>query len=126
MVSYLEKEGKYNAILEPFHSKLFQTGLKISPLNTVTKKDTTERRVIWTLAFHRALQLTILSVKMSNWVKKIDLVYPKVDDFIELIKAKGRGCHLYKVALRKAFRQINICPGQYNLVSFIWKKAYIL
>ena len=51
--------------------------------------------------------------------EKIDLVYPKVDDFIELIKAKGSGCHLYKVDLRKAFRQINICQGQYNLVSFI-------
>ena len=34
----------------------------------------------------------------------------------------GRGCLLYKIELRKAFRQIKICPGDYNLVSFIWKK----
>ena len=52
----------------------------------------------------------------------MDLVYPKVDDFIQLIKAKGRGCLLYKIDLRKAFRQIKICPSQYNLVSYIWKK----
>ena len=52
----------------------------------------------------------------------MDLVYPKVDKLIQLIKAKGRGCLLYKIDLRKAFRQIKICPSQYNLVPYIWKK----
>ena len=122
MVSYLEKESKCNAILGPFHSNPFQTGLKISPLNTVPKKDTTERRVILDLSFPPGSAVNNFISKDEYLGEKIDLVYPKVDDFIELIKAKGSGCHLYKVDLRKAFRQINICPGQYNLVSFIWKK----
>ena len=34
--------------------------------------------------------------------EKIDLVYPRVDDFIELIKQKGQGCLLYKTDLRRA------------------------
>ena len=54
--------------------------------------------------------------------EKIDLVYPKVDDFIQLIKQKGRGCLLFKKDLRRAFRQIKLCPLDYNLVSFTWKK----
>ena len=45
-----------------------------------------------------------------------------MDDFIQLIKAKGRGCLLYKCDLRKAYRQIKICPSQYHLVSYVWKK----
>ena len=52
----------------------------------------------------------------------MDLIYPKGDDFIDLIKVKSRGCLLYRLDLRKAYRQINICPSNFNLVSFIWKK----
>ena len=39
---------KVNAMLD---YNPFQTGLKISPLNTVPKKDTTERRAILNLSF---------------------------------------------------------------------------
>lgn len=52
----------------------------------------------------------------------IDLVYPKVDDFIQLIKQKGQGCLLVKKDLRRAFRQIPICRQDYNLVSFVSRK----
>ena len=56
----------------------------------------------------------------------MDLIYPKIDHFIQLIKTKGNGCLLIKIDLRKAFRQINICLGDYNLVSFIWKNTYFV
>ena len=35
---YLEKESNSNAILAPFNENPFQSGLKISPLNSVPKK----------------------------------------------------------------------------------------
>ena len=54
--------------------------------------------------------------------EKIDLVYPRVDDFIELIKQKGQGCLLYKTDLKRAYRQLSYCPSAYNKVAFIWKK----
>ena len=54
--------------------------------------------------------------------RKMDLIYLKVYDFIQLIKANGRGWLLYEVDLRKTFRQIKICPFQYNLVFYTWKK----
>lgn len=53
---------------------------------------------------------------------KVDLVFPKIDDFIALIKAKGPGCLMYKLDLRRAYRQICICPSANNLVRFAWKK----
>ena len=65
MVSYLEKESKCNATLGPFHYNPFQRGMKISPLNTVPKKKSLKGVLFWTLVFHRALQLTILSVNMA-------------------------------------------------------------
>ena len=51
MLSYLETESNCNAILGPFNANPFQAGLKNSPLNTVPKKDTSERRVILDLSF---------------------------------------------------------------------------
>ena len=119
---YLEKESNSNAILGPFNENPFQSGLKISPLNSVPKKDTTERRIILDLSCPRGLAVNNFINNEEYFGRKMDLVYPKVDDFIQLIKAKGRGCLLYKIDLRKAFRQIKICPSQYNLVSYIWKK----
>ena len=119
---YLENESHSNAILGPFYENPFQTGLKISPLNSVPKKDTTERRIILDLSCPRGLAVNNFINNEEYFGRKMDLVYPKVDDFIQLIKAKGRGCLLYKIDLRKAFRQIKICPFHYNLVSYTWKK----
>ena len=51
--------------------------------------------------------------------EKIDLVYPKVDYFIELIKQKGYGCLLYKTDLRRAYRQLGYCPSSFNKVAFV-------
>ena len=126
MLSYLEKESNCNANLGLFNANPFQTGLKISPLNIVPKKDTSERRVILDLSFPSGSAVNDFISNEEYLGDKMDLVYPKIDDFIQLLKTKGKGCLLYKIDLRKAFRQINICPGDYNLVSFIWKKTHIL
>ena len=40
------------------------------------------------------------------------MVYPRVDDFIELIKQKGQGCLLYKTDLRRAYR-----PGIFSGIA---------
>jgi hypothetical protein len=31
---------------------------------------------------------------------------------------------MFKKDLRRAYRQISICPSQYNLVSFVWDKHF--
>lgn len=65
---------------------------------------------------------------MNDFVSKdsylgetVDLVFPKIDDFVSLIKAKGPGCLMFKLDLRRAYRHISICPSSYNLVGFKWK-----
>lgn len=50
--------------------------------------------------------------------KEIIHVFPKVDDFVQLIKSKGQGPLLYAADLRRAISQICICPALYNLVGF--------
>ncbi len=49
------------------------------------------------------------------------LRYPGVDDLVQQIKSKGRGCALMKRDLSRAFRQFPIDPGDINLLSFSWR-----
>jgi hypothetical protein len=58
--------------------------------------------------------------------ERVDLVFPRIDDFVHLIKSKGQGCLLFKKDLRKAYRQISICPSNYNLVAFCWKNIFFV
>ena len=120
--SYLGKENQNSAILGPFKSNPFTSNLKVSPLNTVPKKDTSERRVILDLSMPKGRAINDYVDKNVYLNEVVSLIFPKVDDFIKLVKAKGQGCLMFKKDLRKAYRQIPICPRDYNLVAFCWKK----
>ncbi|VDI73107.1 Hypothetical predicted protein [Mytilus galloprovincialis] len=50
MEKYLVKELTKGAIIGPFHVNPFDHGIILSPLNTVPKKDSTERRIILDLS----------------------------------------------------------------------------
>ena len=120
--AFLKKEASYGAIIGPFSECPFEEGMVISPLNTVPKSTPNERRIILDLSFPKD------GTGVNDFVSKqwyldnpVELVYPKIDDFVALIKAKGPGCLLYKLDLRRAYRQINICPSSYNLVGYRWK-----
>ena len=52
----------------------------------------------------------------------MEVIYPEVDDFIQIIKQKGRNCLCFKKDFKRAFRQIPVEPSSYNLVAFTWKK----
>ena len=102
MLMYFKKESQQRAILGPFKAIPFISGIKISPLNTVPKGDSCERLVILDLSFPKGASINESISKEFYLDEKIDLVYPRVDDFIELIKQKGQGCLLYKTDLRRA------------------------
>lgn len=122
MNEYLYKESKHKSIAGPFKENPFKEGIKISPLNSVPKKDTLERRVILDLSFPKGSAVNEFINKDYYLDEKIEVIYPKVDDFIQIIKQKGRNCLMFKKDLRRAFRQIPLDPSCYNLVAFSWKK----
>lgn len=93
MLKYLEKESKHGAIIGPFSSCPFKEGMVISPLNTVPKSKPGERRVILDLSFPKdGTGVNDFIDKDSYLGDKVELSFPKIDDFIALIKAKGQGC----------------------------------
>ena len=88
----------------------------------ITKKDAADRRVILDLSFPKGSAVNDFISKEFYLEEKIDLVYPKVDDFIQLIKQKGQGCLLFKTDLSRAYRQLSYDPISFNLVAFVWRK----
>ena len=51
ITKYLIKEASYQAVVEPFKDNPFNNPIALSPLNSVPKKDSSERRVIVDLSF---------------------------------------------------------------------------
>ena len=123
---YLQKEIKQKSILGPFKTCPFSSGIKISPLNSVPKKDSNERRVILDLSYPKGNSVNDFISKEFYLEEKIDLMYSKVDDLNQLIKAKGKGCLLFKIDLRKAFRQLSLCPSRYRFAAYIRKTLFDL
>ncbi|CAC5377118.1 unnamed protein product [Mytilus coruscus] len=91
MRKYLKKECTYGSIIGPFFSNPFETDMVISPLNSVPKKDTLDRRVILDLSFGVDGEDSVNShickdLYLGNPIK---VTYPSVDSLVELIRRKG-------------------------------------
>ena len=48
---HIQKESRHGAVLGPFKSNPFQDSLIISPLNTVPKKDSYDKKIIMDLSY---------------------------------------------------------------------------
>ncbi|CAC5389407.1 unnamed protein product [Mytilus coruscus] len=113
---YIKKEASYGAILGPFKSNPFRDGLILSPLNSVPKADSEERRVIMDLSFPKGNSVNDCIDKNEYLGNKVDLHYPNMDKLVEIIKKKGPQCHNFKRDLRRAYRQFPLDPKDYNLI----------
>ncbi|CAC5393773.1 unnamed protein product [Mytilus coruscus] len=121
-----EYEVGYGAVLGPFASNPFNDHLVISPLNSVPKANSEERRVIMDLSFPKGKSVNDGIDKNVYLGKHVELHYPNVDNFIEIIKEKGEFCKIFKRDLRRAYRQIPVDPKDYNLIGFSWKGHYFV
>ena len=118
---YLKKESSYKAVVGPFKKNPFNCQSAMSPLNSVPKKDSIERRVIVDLSFPEGEAVNSGILKDEYLGEKISVSYPTVDDFIQLIKIKGRGCKMFKRDLKRAYRQLVVDPGDIHLLGYKWR-----
>ena len=113
----LKKESSYKAIVGPFKSNPFNEPIAVSPINSVPKKESLERRVIVDLSFPEDTSVNNDILKDQYLGETISVQYPTVDNLIDLIKKKGKGCHLFKRDLKRAYRQIYLDPGDIHLLG---------
>jgi hypothetical protein len=88
VLKYLFKEASYGAIIGHFDKIPFPGHFKISPLNTVSKKDTLERRVILDLSFPAGNSVNDLFSKDNYLGEILQLSYPKVVTFTKTMHDK--------------------------------------
>ena len=124
---YLAKELRLGRVAGPFHHLPFPDGYVLSPLNTVAKRDSDERRLILDLSWPCGSSVNDGIPSDSFLGDPMALTYPTLDDIVDAIVAAGPGCMLYKRDLRKAYRQFPVvlqikncgckCIKQYSVVQ---------
>ena len=54
-----------------------------------------------------------------------NLVLPTVDHITDRLKVLGKGAHIYKIDISRAFRHIKVDPLDYNLLGLQWRHVYV-
>ena len=99
-------------------------GFVLSPLNTVEKRDSEERRVIVDLSWPSGDSVNDGIPSDSYLGAPLSLRYPTIDDIVDAVVTLGRGCYLYKRDLRKAYRQFPVDPKDYPFLGYTWNKQF--
>ena len=93
----------------------------VSPLNTTEKRDSDERRVIMDLSFPPGGSVNDRIPKDSYLGEATGLRYPSVDASTQLVRVKGAGCALMKCDLKRAYKQIQVDPRDWNFLGMKWQ-----
>ena len=111
-----------NSILGPLVGDEFEHTPHFSPLGSVEKKDTSERRIIMDLSFPAGNSINDLIPDKMYVGELSDLHFPSIDDLMALVCDEGPGCLMFKRDLRRAYRQLLfVDPGDIFLLGFKWK-----
>ena len=122
--AYLSKEVQLGRIAGPFDKAPFMQGFVLSPLNTVEKRDSEERRVIVDLSWPSGHSVNDGIPSDSYLGAPLSLRYPTIDDIVDAVVTLGRGCYLYKRDLCKAYRQFPVDPKDYPFLGYTWNKQF--
>ncbi|KAI8515333.1 cytoplasmic pattern recognition receptor signaling pathway in response to virus [Branchiostoma belcheri] len=122
--NYISKELSFNSISGPFRDNPLASPLMVSPLQTVPKKDSAQRRVIMDLSFPPSSSVNSGIPGDDYLGLPYHLRLPRHEAFEELIRSKGHGCLLFKRDLSRAYRQLPVDPHDYNLLGFKWRDEF--
>ena len=82
----MRTKASYGSIIGPFESNPFDCQFKISPLNSFTKKDSSERRVILDLNFPSRCSVNDNISKDIYLGETNEVTYPNIDDLVGILK----------------------------------------
>ena len=119
---YIKSEILQGRIVGPFQESPYTHAIAISPLNSLPKKDSVDRRIITDLSYPELHSVNSGINKNIYLDEAIQTTYPSVDNVIQLILQEKDNCMLYKRDMRKAFRQIKVDPRDIHLLSFRWNE----
>ena len=120
VTAYLTKEISLGRVAGPFDAVPFTDGFVVTPLNTVPKRDSAERRVIVDLSWpcETSVNDGISSCSFRFLGEPISLSYPNVDSIVDAVISLGPGCLLYKRDIKNVYRQFPVDPKDYPLLGY--------
>ena len=83
----------------------------------VPKRDSTDLRIVHNLSFPEGSSVNDSISKDHYLAQYFKLRLAGIDRLVEFINDKGRGCHVFKKDLRRAYRQIPVDPADYPLLG---------
>ena len=122
--AYLNEEIQYNAILGPFDEPPLDD-LHTSPIMTREKSNSTNRRVIIDLSFPQGRSVNAGSAKDIYLGTPFALKLPTIDHITSRVRKLGRGCMIYKIDIKRAFRHVKLDPRDYDLLGLRQDKWFL-
>ena len=119
--SYLSSELALDSVCGPFARNPFVAPIALSPLNSVPKPDSDERRFILDLSWPAGSSVNDGISKDFFLGEPVELTYPTVDDIAARIVQLGPGWLLLKRDLKRAYRQLPVDPFDYPLLGYSWR-----
>ena len=117
---YIRRECELGATLGPFdRNPLGESPIAVSPLNSVPKSETSERRIILDLSFPPGRGVNDGIERNMFLGEPYKLRLSGTDDMVDLIHRKGSGCLLFKRDLSRAFRQFAVDPADLDKLGFL-------
>ena len=121
---YLTEELKFQAILGPFHNKPIP--LHVSPLMVRNKQNSTTKRTIMDLSWPHGASVNDGVLKDSYLQTTYELRYPSIDLITDSLRKLGPSAQIYKVDIRRAFRQIKVDPADIDLLGIKFDQKYYI
>ena len=115
--AFLAKECSLGATCGPFSANPLATPLITSPLQIATSRSG-KPRVVLDLSFPAGSSINSGIPKDTYLNEPFSLRLPGTDALQALIRIKGRGCHLFKKDLSRAYRQLRVDPRDYSYLGF--------
>ena len=122
---YIETEKKLGAILGPFDTSPIPD-LHCSPMMTRPKAGSDKRRVIIDLSWPHGHSVNN-GVATDRYLEtEFTLKFPSIDNIVQRIVDLKGDCLLFKIDLRRAFRQLKLDPRDIRHTGLAWNgKFYI-
>ena len=120
---YLFSECSSGRIAGPFVTAPM-VDFMVSPLNTVPKSGSSERRILVDLSWPLGSSVNDGIVKGTFLGQPFDLKFPTVDDVCNLVLQCGQGALIFKRDLAKAYRQFPIDPFDHQHLGYFWQGQY--
>ena len=113
---YIKVEIEFGAITGPF-SEPPLTNFHTSPFMTREKSGGDHRRVIMDLSYPHGFAVNSKISKDSYLGTDFILTLPSIDHITNKVQKFGRGSHIYKIDISRAFRHVKIDPRDYFLLG---------